>query len=170
MTFEFKPVGKQSDYSNIMQLYGGHGSNPICGSFIPEIHIKPNSATRISFRNCANNVYLAASPNTYQHSGNLLEQLDWNQIEVGQRNIEGQYQYYIKISGTEAFTKDNNQPISFTNVHAFIGTSFLNNHLGASFNWRSYSDCELRNIQGKVCPRATLAVLDTRGPEIKKTL
>ena len=115
---------------------------------MPEIHVKPNSATKISFRTCANGVYTSGTPNTY-HSGNL-EQLDWHQIEVGQRNIEGQYQYYIKISGTEAFTKDNNQPISFKNVHAFIGTSFLNNHLGASFNWRSYSDCELRNIQGKV--------------------
>ena len=169
MTFELKPVGEQDGFSNIMQFYGGHGTNPICGTFIPEIHKKPDSATRISFKTCVNDVY-TDGVNTYQHSGNLLEQLDWNQIEVGQRNIEGQYQYYIKISGTEAFTKDNNQPISFTNVHAFIGTSFLNNHLGASFNWRSYSDCELRNIQGKVCPRATLAVLDSRGPEFKKTL
>ena len=113
---------------------------------MPEIHVKPNSATKISFRTCANGVNSSGTPNTY-HSGNL-EQLDWHQIEVGQRNIEGQYQYYIKISGTEVFTRDNNQPISLINVHALIGT--FDDLWFGTFRDTRYTDCELRNIQGKV--------------------
>lgn len=145
MTLELKPIHKQSDYGNILNFDGGQGTNPYCGTFIPEIHKKP-STKAISFRSCVNNDHgiFSGGGNTYAHNGSLLEQFDWNHIEVGQRNVEGQYEYYVKIVGTEVYTKINNQPVSFMNVHAFIGT-----HSGA-FNGETYTDIEIRNVQGKV--------------------
>ena len=139
MTFELKPIHIQSDYSNILNFDGSQGTNPDCAIFIPEIHKAIASAKHISFRTCVNN-----QGNTYINNGSTLEQFDWNHIEVGQRNMEGQYQYYVKIVGTEVYTKINNQPLSISNVQAFIGT-----HSGA-FNGETYTDIEIRNIQGKV--------------------
>ena len=157
ITFELKPINEQNEWSNVMHFYGGGNTNPSCGAIMPDISKTKNLPKGITFRTCANNVNTGWA-NRYEHTGSLLVRMDWNQIEVGQRNIEGQYQYYIKIGETEAYTRDNNQPISLTNVHAFIGTSFYAAHYaGESL---LYTDMELRNIQGKVYSRATLIVPD----------
>ena len=155
ITLELKPINEQGEYGNVIHFYGGGNTNPACGNRMPEFSKGKNTSKGITFRTCANNVS-GGTANRYEHNGSLLVRMDWNQIEIGQRNMEGQYQYYIKIGGTEVYTRDNNQPITLKNVHAFIGTPFYAQHfVPASL---LYTDMEIRNFQGKVCSRATLVV------------
>ena len=143
ITFELKPIHRRNGYDNVMIFDGSQGTNPDCGVHIPEIHKAISSAKHISFRVCANGVWgQGGGANTHAHNGSLLDQFDWNQIEVAQRNIEGQYQFYVKIGETEIWTVNNNDPLSFQNVYAQIGQD-------------EYTDIELRNIQGKVCSKDT---------------
>ena len=147
VTLELKPINEQNQYASVIHFYGGGNTNPSCGVRMPEFSKTKNMSKGLTFRTCANNIS-GGSANRHENNGSLLVRMDWNQIEIGQRNMEGQYQYYIKIGETEVYTRDNNQPISLTNVHAFIGTPFYAQHFSPAS--LLYTDMELRNIQGKV--------------------
>ena len=147
VTFELKPIYKQGEYGNVIHFWAGGDTNPTCGERMPNISKNRDLSKGLTFQTCANGV----STNRYETGGHGdgLIIMDWSQVEVGQRNMEGQYQYYIKIRGTEVFTVNNNSPVSLTNVHAFIGTPFDG---PPWYRPQSiyYTDIEMRNIQGKV--------------------
>ena len=130
LAFDFKPTEYLDAWASVLQLTTG-GKVGQHGDRTPTIFLRKNQ--RVLIASSVGGVY-NYDPLTKSKAG-LPPLGEWSRMEVGQREEDGEFTFYISLYGEQVHYTRNRQPREFTNVKIY-----------ASNPWHPAQPGSIRNL------------------------
>ena len=113
VSFDIKPSGVQSDWSNIFHMTTGNDTLAY-GERTPAVWFRKNT----TILHMASGI--GEEPNTIFNSPSALELDKWTKLIITQSLIDEEYRYTIDINGTRVYDVPNPSTDTFSNVKVYI--------------------------------------------------